>query len=694
MSVEIFTTEEFEGVLSEIAQDLEITWFQDGIRAGEYHYHFVVDDELGVGIEVRSSIGRDGKSAASGKDSIRVWFADEDGKPLGSKAKSWTTRVVGWQSRLMSLVADLTTVARKVRRCPDCGKVPGIFLVKKDSPNKGRWFSRCQQHNHFTWLSDRLATHKPKQQDAPACPKCGAYMLKRHRRSDNASFWGCNRYPDCKGTRSCDDISNSVVETKDGSAQQDREFIPSKYQLAVFDFVENGDGHCVVEAVAGSGKTTTVVKALKFTNPDSDVAFVAFNRHIAKELARRAPRHVKVSTLHSLGYAACRQAYGKVLAEPDKVQKILESIMDKFVHGNKFSVIRRLVSLVKANLADIIDEDLDHLAGRYGVVLNGDRDVIFNAVRRVVKISYEQRKVVIDYDDMCWLPVVDSHVSQLFDFLFVDEAQDLNVNQIQLVLQHLKPGGRVVAVGDRNQSLYGFRGADVDAIPNLIKTLGAKILPLSITYRCPKSHVELAQRLVPDIQPADWAKEGIVRDVPEGVMIAEASDGDMVLCRTNAPLVAPAFTLIRNGTKAVIRGRDIGKGLQVLVRKMKADSMLSLMTKLAEYKSREVSKLLAANKTSMAQVVGDKVDTIIALADGVETITGLTFRIEQVFSDDVEGVVFSSVHRAKGLEAERVYILRQDLMPHPMAKQPWEQVQEKNIQYVAYTRSKHELVFV
>jgi DNA helicase-2/ATP-dependent DNA helicase PcrA len=65
-----------------------------------------------------------------------------------------------------------------------------------------------------------------------------------------------------------------------------------------------------------------------------------------------------------------------------------------------------------------------------------------------------------------------------------------------------------------------------------------------------------------------------------------------------------------------------------------------------------------------------------------------------IFSDDQVGVVFSSVHRAKGLEAKRVYILSPELMPHKMATKPWELEQERNIEYVAITRTLSELVYV
>jgi superfamily I DNA/RNA helicase len=134
--------------------------------------------------------------------------------------------------------------------------------------------------------------------------------------------------------------------------------------------------------------------------------------------------------------------------------------------------------------------------------------------------------------------------------------------------------------------------------------------------------------------------------------------------------------------------------LLALMKKMKANDLSDLLLKLAEYKGNEVMKLLNADKGTQAQSLCDKVDTIVALADGCKLIEEVEMRITDIFKDDNEGVVFSSVHRAKGLEAKRVYILKPELMPHPMAKQGWELQQEQNIIYVAYTRSLNELVFV
>ena len=451
----------------------------------------------------------------------------------------------------------------------------------------------------------------------------------------------------------------------------------------------------MVEALAGSGKTTTGLEMLKLLSPDLAILFLAFNAHIAKELQARAPRHVQVRTYHSLGYKACRDAFGNdIKLEETKVKIIFKEVTSE-LHAYIFPVVNQLVSLVKANLMGTTEDELLRLADHHGIEMNGDQLIIFETVRTIVA-QCAKRTNVVDFDDMCWLPVYHNLPMKRYDVIFIDEAQDTNKNQIALALMSVKEDGRIVAVGDRHQSLYGFRGADVEAIPNLIDNLNADVLPLSITYRNPKSVVELVNEAFPHIplEAAEWAKDGIVKDMQYDIALNDYAEGDMVLCRTNAPLVQPAFALIRKGIKAIIRGRDIGKGLIILIDKMNASDVNDLLSKLVQYKDKEVSRLILAKKNAQAQSVEDKVDTIIALMDNTDTIAELENKIVSIFSDDNEGVVFSSIHKAKGLEAERVFILRRDLMPHPMAEKQWEMVQESNIEYVAYTRTLDQLVFV
>jgi hypothetical protein len=246
-------------------------------------------------------------------------------------------------------------------------------------------------------------------------------------------------------------------------------------------------------------------------------------------------------------------------------------------------------------------------------------------------------------------------------------------------------------------SIYGFRGADTDAMPRLIEALSATTLPLSITYRCPKAHVTLAQTLVPQIMAADSAPEGSI----EYIQFKDFNpcDGDLCLSRINAALVGPAFTLIRAGRKAIIRGRDIGANLAALADKlaMRCADMASMYTALAKYDSSERSRLDARHAPdSQYSSLDDKVQTLDVIMAECESPCDVSKRILSIFSDEsTSGVLFSSVHRAKGLEAETVYILAPEKLPLVRAnQQEHEKQQELNICYVAYTRSKARLVFV
>jgi DNA helicase-2/ATP-dependent DNA helicase PcrA len=490
-------------------------------------------------------------------------------------------------------------------------------------------------------------------------------------------------------------------------------FNPSPYQQAIFDFIQTSTGNAVVLAVAGAGKTTTIVQALRYTSAGDKVAFVAFNRHIARELQARAPEHVNVSTLHSLGFSNLKRHYKKVRVAGEGADRRgkLERLMDdmprlaipkdatpaeKSECRLKRSNFERLVALAKATLVKADDRmQVQAMIARYGLDLNGHEDELAQLLPTVLA-ECQASPTLVDFDDMLWLPVALGLPLEQFDWLFVDECQDLNACQIEFVLRSVKPGGRVVAVGDPQQSLYGFRGADTEAVQRLIKALHAQTLPLSITYRCPRAHVELARPIVPQLEAAANAIEGVIGNLTPEQFAQQVQPGDMVLCRTNAPLVAPAFNLIRQGVKAIVRGRDIGANLAALAKRFEGDTLAETEANLQDYYTTE-RRRLERRQASEAQVqaLDDKVETLRAILEQCERPDQIAEKIELIFSDDNAGVVFSSVHRAKGLEAERVYILRPSLLPLKRKDmQPWELEQEHNCQYVAYTRSKRELYFI
>lgn len=511
----------------------------------------------------------------------------------------------------------------------------------------------------------------------------------------------------------------SVVQAVVGSPQQDRFWVE----------IVDGRGHIVLMARAGTGKTFSVVEAAKRALkrwPNLRVGFCAFNAHIAKELKEKVPVGCDAFTLHSLGLRAIT---GHLSRRPTIDDGKVRAILDRMAEPsdrNRGKVDRALakactalVSLCKAYLYEGTPHELDDILKRHDVDLSPDsaptsptgkpRSVFTNATlkpRVYALVPYlltacKQTLSVIDYDDMIWLPVVLGLKVDTRDLLFIDEAQDMNRCQQKLAFL-VCPRGRIVIVGDPAQSIYAFRGADVLSMPRMTELLekserGCITLPLTFTRRCPKNVVALAKAIVPDIEALPDAPDGSVEYLPEKEFSLNARPFDMVLCRTNAPLVKAAHQFLRAGKKAVLRGKDISGQIRDLIEGFGAQTIEELGDMLMRYRLAEGERLENAGKS--AQVISaheDRCDTLQVLMEGCDTLPALDSKIKKIFDskDEYGAIILSSIHGSKGLEAETVFILRPDLMPHPKAESKEDKEQEANIKYVALTRSKNRLVFV
>jgi superfamily I DNA/RNA helicase len=483
-------------------------------------------------------------------------------------------------------------------------------------------------------------------------------------------------------------------------------FKPSKYQEAIFRFITEGTGNAIVQAVAGSGKTTTLVEALKCTEGRGKALFCAFNKAIVQELEKRAPKNVKVATLHSLGYGImARNLARKLTVNDDKVRGIVRAMLDRdaTIPDNATPMITQLVRLVQSCTLEGTPEDIEWVADHYGVLTNGTSVYHLSQWVRAVIQESTQRALdgEVDFNDMVYVTALKLRDGKwktwTYDWVFVDEAQDLSVSQ-RIILEHLMgPNSRLVAVGDEAQAIYGFRGADVDSMKLLGEHFKCVELPLSICYRCPKSHVDLAKASVPQIEAAETAIEGTVESIGAEALPARVEDGDLVMCRRNAPLLPLALQVIALGKKATVMGRDIGTGLVKLIQKAarRSNNLLEALRNLADYRDNECAKLMHLDKEAQAQQLMDRVECIEVLSDGLTTVNQLVSRIESVFSDDAKGVVFSSIHRAKGLEADRTFIVEFERMPLVWRNQrDWQFKQEVNLRYVALTRAKKALHLV
>lgn len=468
----------------------------------------------------------------------------------------------------------------------------------------------------------------------------------------------------------------------------------SQQQRAIFGEVSHGTGNVIVEALAGTGKTTVVVECLRRLPAGTRSLLCAFNKSIAEELQARAPKGVKVSTLHGLGYASLMSAWGKVAVDAKRGERHVSMAVAAWREGRertpRFTTqlereIAAVVSMCKARMVESV-EQIEHEVRIAGLVLPlglTEQDVCA-IVATALDLAVEP-DCTVSFDDMVYVPARLAIRSRSpYDVVFVDETQDMSRAQLVLAQLALRDGGRLVLVGDRHQAIYGWRGADVGSMARMAHELDATVLPLSITRRCPRRVVSIAQRFVPAFEAAPDAPDGLVRT--QSLASVDWTEGDLVVSRLNAPLTRCALAAIRAGKRARIQGRDFAQGFRLWAQSFGCKRASDLLQTARGWVQRELAKLGDGDQ-SAAEDLLDRVDTLDALSEGCTTADEVFARLDSLFSDEGPGLLFSSTHRAKGMERERVFVLAWTF-------RPTKSEEESNLAYVAITRAKRELVLV
>lgn len=515
---------------------------------------------------------------------------------------------------------------------------------------------------------------------------------------------------------------------------------PSDKQLAIFDWFSRITlgviKHLVVRARAGTGKTSTICAALAYIPPGITTLVCAFGKDIQLELVKKvaqsrnititpsgnkekderalasavvATTGVDVRTIHSLGLQCVKRFWTDVkvnygserqddlaqrvcgAAAPDAIKKLVATLCTK----------GRLTTPHAAKADDLVSVAIefecnpDEQWERDGFGLDYVCAKALDAM--LLAASEKPTRTGIDGADMIYLPVRNGWLRKAFDVVIVDEGQDMNACQLEIAQGLCR--NNMIVVGDDRQAIYGFAGADSGSLDRLKTALDADELPLNVTYRCGRAIVELAQRYVADFEAGPHNADGVIESLSYECLTQAAGPSDFILSRVNAPLVSVAMKLLRSGKRTKIAGRDIGQGLISLVRKLRGRSVPDFLGKVAAWEAREIARLQPAlakatngrKKTIEQKIDGiaDKAMMLASLADGAPSVSEIETRITSLFTDDGEGdkglIVCSSVHKAKGKEANRVFVLKETLRNGG---------EEDNIAYVAITRAKQTLVWV
>lgn len=488
------------------------------------------------------------------------------------------------------------------------------------------------------------------------------------------------------------------------------DFTPTEEQLLILAEAKSTQS-LLMEADAGAAKTTTLCLLAKKL-PLVPTLCCAFNKSISIEMAKRMPSHIQCSTMNSLGHRAWANKTGKRLrVEADKVYTLVQELYrgitdrsEKRDFGEAMSDTLRTLRMAKS--AGYIPNSMlqlgqplltwEELAEGIGPQIDTEPDEwLQDIVDKILTLSITQAyEGLIDYDDQIYMSCLFQAKFPTFPIVMVDEAQDLSpMNHLMI---RKMASGRLIAVGDPKQAIYGFRGAQANSMNLLAEEFQMKRMYLHVSFRCPRAVVERARWRAPDMQYPSWAKQGLVSRLPEWDA-SHFQDGSAVICRNNAPLFALALRLIRAGRGIKLVGNDIGANLLKVLAKLGPETMLAAdaLQAIADWEEAQLTKA----RESRRAAIHDRAECLRVFCEFGKTLGEAIAYAKHLFESSGP-IQLMSGHKSKGLEFETVYILDDFLVPSKYSVRlaaegyPEQLEQEKNLKYVMQTRSMENLYFI
>lgn len=487
----------------------------------------------------------------------------------------------------------------------------------------------------------------------------------------------------------------------------------------------------IVSAGPGTGKTSTILAAINHcfvgvkpafppskeqkdffnwvkTNSPKEVSaggvvVLAYNKTIADEIQDDIT-FGSASTIHSMGAKLCWKYMSRPKMNKFKTGNSIVRAMDSKsfmdLSREQKDIVTEVTTVVSAAKdmcllpTDITKPGLQKLLVKKGLLDLETRPAVLQKYVTLCLAEALEDRSQFDFDDMVYLPVINGWKNS-YDVLFIDEAQDLSHGRQRLITQ--QDCDCLIFVGDRNQSIYAFAGADCESIETITRETEAEEIPLSTSWRCSKAIVDHAKKYLSygDLSPSPQAKEGEVLNMEEDQLIPSLQKNDLVLCRTNAPIISLAWKAIRDGVPVQILGNNLKEGLVSLLKneeKYEYNNLLSRLDSKIEKQIEKVSKR-PWDTTMQVEALKDKMLCMSLIYDKSTSVEGMRKNINKLFSSK-SPIKLCSIHRSKGLEANRVFWLHPENTPHPMAKTQEAMAQETNLQFVATTRAKNSLFLV
>lgn len=338
-------------------------------------------------------------------------------------------------------------------------------------------------------------------------------------------------------------------------------FTPTGQQIEIVDAVKGG-GNVVVEALAGTGKTSTL-KLCAHAAPKSDkILYIAFNKSIADEAAKSFPQRVSCKTVHSVAYGPVGSRYSHRIRGARRVTARMAASILGVTSYYEFEVMGHKTTLGSDKIARLAMDTVTRYCQSASLEIEPWHVPTVNGLEDQ---RDEVRAIVLPFARKAWadiqkldgmLKFTHDHYLKMFalsdpklpfDAIYFDEAQDSNPVKSGLVLAQTH--AQRIAVGDRNQAIYGWTGAK-DAMQDWPAD---QRLALTKSFRFGNAVAEEANKWL-TVLKAKHRVEGYEEIPSELLQIHDNVDDLAVLCRTNAQCVATAADGIEDGRKVYIQG--------------------------------------------------------------------------------------------------------------------------------------------
>ncbi|MEI7998912.1 MAG: ATP-dependent helicase [Candidatus Omnitrophota bacterium] len=462
---------------------------------------------------------------------------------------------------------------------------------------------------------------------------------------------------------------------------------PSDLNDAQWQAVAYENSHLIIVAGPGTGKTHTITyriaRLVKTLKSDQKILAITFTNKAANQMRERLEvkvgqlgRYVTGGTFHRFALSLLREFNDQTplpkdfqIALPDEVQSYLEEIFPNKTHAQRREIIDTISRAKSTKLVFAPDEDYQ----RYHRFLRGKGLIDFDDILR-------EALILLENDDIAW------QIRQRYPYIFVDEYQDINLVQNALLKTLVQEGVELTAIGDPNQSIYGFRGSQVELFHRFTEDFpSAAKLYLTENYRSTVNLLAASAQVITKAS-RQGVPEAIAKIYDEGRLVIHEAATD----RAEAEFVAHQIEQLVGGLSMF--SQDAHR-VEMHYKAQRSFGDIAILYRLNTQKNVLIEALEHLGIPYSVALKPKITKQDLNELEQEDRDEALLAQFEEAMPYNVEKVSLLTLHAAKGLEFPVVFIVgcEAKLLPLDLNDMKGDPQEERRLFYVGMTRAKEHL---